>query len=360
MNTQQEQRQVENILKLIGDLCGVDAWYRRGDRLDMTLTPRSADLPAIVSRINERLTLAGYQFSVTEQDQRLLLQINPRPRLRVPRLNILLFVMTLLSIYFFPVYLFNELSWAGTLQDLESGRGIVFTLALVSILLVHEMGHYLAGRRRGLATSWPYFIPAPTLIGTFGAVIRSKSPFWNRRDLIEVGAAGPIAGWVVAVGWLAYGLSHTTVMQAVAAPAKSFGIYLEGESLLVKLLTLLLAGQAPLGFVYIFPEAAFAGWVGILVTALNLLPIGQFDGGHIVYGLLPDMQRRLAWLAMVALVALGLQNPMWWIIAIMGFVFRVGHPPTLQDHLEPGRPAVIMGTIAMIILILSFTPVPFR
>jgi membrane-associated protease RseP (regulator of RpoE activity) len=100
--------------------------------------------------------------------------------------------------------------------------------------------------------------------------------------------------------------------------------------------------------------------VGILVTALNLLPIGQFDGGHIVYGLLPDMQRRLAWLAMVALVALGLQNPMWWIIAVMGFVFRVGHPPTLQDHLEPGRPAVIMGTIAMIILILSFTPVPFR
>ncbi|MBI5266615.1 MAG: site-2 protease family protein [candidate division Zixibacteria bacterium] len=360
MNSQQEQRQIENILKLIGDLCAVDVWYRHGDRLDMTLTPRSLNLSAITQIISERLTLAGYTFSIVEQDQRLRLSVNARPRIRIPGLNILLFVLTLLSIYFFPVYESNGLSWANTLQDLRSGRGLVFTLALVSILLVHEMGHYLAGRRRGLASSWPYFIPAPTLIGTFGAVIRSKSPFWNRRDLIEVGAAGPIAGWVVAVGWLIYGLSNATVIEAGATSVKSIGFYLEGESLLVKLLTPLLAGHAPQGFVYIFPEAAFAGWVGILVTALNLLPIGQFDGGHIVYGLLPDMQRRLGWLAMVALVALGLQSPIWWIIAVMGFVMRVGHPPTLQDHIEPGRPAMIMGTIAMIILILSFTPTPFR
>jgi membrane-associated protease RseP (regulator of RpoE activity) len=390
MDTDNDNRRIENLNKLLADLCEVEAWYRQGNRIMMTLSPHGLDPGRVAQLVRERLNLAGYTFSLTEAAERLTLTVDPRPRMRIPKLNIILFLLTLASVYLYPVYDRNltavevdmvqkgvavpqsigeylgllgkamPLAWTGMVDDLRHGAGVIFTLAIMSILLVHEMGHYLAGRRRGLAASWPYFIPAPNIIGTFGALIRSKSPFWNRRDLIEVGAAGPIAGWIVAVAWLIYGLAHSTIVSPEAANIKEMAFYLDGESVLVKVLTPLLVGSAPQGFVYIFPEAAFAGWVGILVTAMNLLPIGQFDGGHIVYGLLPDMQRRLAWVALAGLFALGLQSPMWWIFGCLGLLFRPGHPPTMNDSQPPGRQAMIMGTIAMIILIISFTPIPFR
>jgi membrane-associated protease RseP (regulator of RpoE activity) len=228
----------------------------------------------------------------------------------------------------------------------------------MSILLVHEMGHFIASRRRGVITSWPYFIPAPNIIGSFGAVIKSKSPFWNRRDLLEVGAAGPVAGWIVAVAWLIYGLSHSTVAMAVQNP-KVLIFTMTGESILVRFLAPLLAGPAPDGYFYIFSEAAFAGWVGVLITAINMLPIGQLDGGHVIYGLVGRFQQRLGWLSVLLLLVLGIQSMMWWFFVLLGFIFGVKHPPTLNDSLPPERPAVIMGIAALIILVLSFTPVPF-
>jgi membrane-associated protease RseP (regulator of RpoE activity) len=384
-----DQRRIDNVIRLLADLCEVEAWYRRGELIDLTLSSRWLEPDRAVQVVRERLTTAGYRFTISEQGERFTVSVNPKPRIRIPRLNILLFLATLVTVYVFPVFERNlaavdvamskegiaspqsfgayialigkmiPRAWDSTLVDLRAGAGLVFAVALISILLIHEMGHYIASRRRGLAATWPYFIPAPTLIGTFGAVIKSKSPFWNRRDLIEVGAAGPIAGWVVAMGWLIYGLMHATITTVDAGSVKDIAFYLQGESVLVQTLTPLLAGSAPQGFVYVFPEAAFAGWVGLLVTAINLLPIGQLDGGHIVYGLLPDMQKRLAWVAMVGLGILGLQSPMWWFFALMGIAFGVGHPPTVHDGEPAGRTATIMGTTAMIILILSFTPMPF-
>lgn len=385
-----DTRRIENLTKLLADLCEIEAWYPHGDRVTMTLAPRRGESIIVAAWVRDRLKTSGYQFTLTESAERLTLSVDPRPRLRIPLVNVVLFVLTVATVYVFPVFMQNvsavayrmdqqgiappqsfgeyfslvgdamPLAWHDTRIDLSHGVGLLFTLAMISILLIHEMGHFVVSRRRGLAATWPYFIPGPTIIGTFGAVIKSKSPIWNRRDLIELGAAGPIAGCVVAMVWLVYGLMHATPANPDDAPIKAMGFFMQGESVIVRFLTPLLAGDIPQGFVYIFPEAAVAGWAGLLLTAMNLLPIGQLDGGHIVYGLLPDMQKKLGWVAVVGLLLLGMQSSMWWLFAFMGLAFGVGHPPTLQDNLPVSRTTTIIGTVAMVILILSFTPVPFR
>lgn len=292
--------------------------------------------------------------------------MNPQRELRIPPLNIALFVLTLATVYFVPVYFFNlniygfGAAFDQTLRDLASGRGLVFTAAMMSILLVHEMGHFMAGRRRGIVTSWPYFIPAPNFIGTFGAVIRSKSPFWNRRDLIEVGATGPIAGWIVALGWLIYGLSNSQILPPNTAPFAGMAFSLDGESLLVKALVPILIGPSAPGTYFLFSEAALAGWVGLLVTALNMMPIGQLDGGHVIYGLTGKRQTILGWIAVAALIVLGFQSATWWVFAAIGLAMGVAHPPTLDDRKPMPTAARLWGLAAVVILILSFTPVPFR
>ncbi len=382
-------RDVGRVTAVIKDLFDVEAVYRQRERLVFSLS-RLHDLGRTEKLLKDRLKLAGYRFSLDRGEKTLLLSIDPKRRFRIPIVNVVLFVLTLFSVYFVPVFLRNLVPAASqisdgaapsasvleglhpvlaifpraatlALDDLAAGAGIQFTLALMSILLLHEMGHFIASRRRHIVTSWPYFIPAPNIIGTFGAIIKSKSPFWNRRDLIEVGAAGPIVGWVVALAWLLWGLTQSAYVPVeILAGSESLGFSLEGESILMRLATLAFVGTAPEGFYYQLSEAAFAGWVGLLVTAINLLPIGQLDGGHILYGLSRRRQFILARIALVGLILLGFQSFMWWFFAAFGLAFGVKHPPTLQDERPPGRIATIMGVVSLVILLLSFTPVPFR
>jgi membrane-associated protease RseP (regulator of RpoE activity) len=382
-------KKAATVSALLNDLFEVQAVYKQREGLVFSLTCLF-DRRRSVKLIRDRLKMAGYKFSLTEGEQALFLHIDPKQHFRIPTVNVVLFVLTLFSVYFVPIFLWNfqaalitvaerevpraltfvkEMSlvfsalppaFNNALKDLAGGAGIEFTLALISILFVHEMGHFIASRRRGIITSWPYFIPAPNIIGTFGAIIKSKSPFWNRRDLIEVGAAGPIAGWVVAVAWLLWGLSQSTSLPMEAFSLKELGFTLEGESILMRISTLTLIGPAPEGFYYKLTEAAFAGWVGMLVTAINLLPIGQLDGGHILYGLTQRKQHILGSLAMVALIILGFQSLMWWFFAAFGLIFGVKHPPTLDDNRPLGVTATTMGFISLLILLLSFAPVPFH
>ncbi len=389
MNHTDVEKEVENISALLSDLFEIEAVYPQRDNIVFALTTLYNHKKS-VELIKDRLKLAGYRFTLTDEGGRIFLYVDPKQRMRIPTVNVVLFFATLFSVYVVPVFLRNiipavdslarqtvslpdsfwaelhfffsafPLAFDATLQDLSRGIGIEFTLALMSILFVHEMGHFIASRRRNIITSWPYFIPAPNIIGTFGAVIKSKSPFWNRRDLIEVGASGPIAGWIVALFWLLWGLSQSVCLPMDAFTLKEMGFSLEGESLLMKAATLLLVGPAPEGYFYKLTEAAFAGWVGLLVTAINLLPIGQLDGGHILYGLGRRHQYGLGFFAMVVLFLLGFHSMMWWLFAGFGLIFGVKHPPTLNDARPIGTGATIMGVAAMIILILSFTPVPFR
>ena len=281
-------------------------------------------------------------------------------KLVIPRLNVILFFVTLGTVYFFPVFLREGFEIGATMEALRNGAGIQFTAALMSILICHEMGHFLVGRRRGIVTSWPYFLPAPSLIGTFGAVIRSKSPFWNRRDLMAVGAAGPIAGWVVAIGWLVYGLMHSSIRLTTGFGPDEMGFSLEGESILTRFLIPLIVGRAPDGYAYLLTEGAFAGWVGLLITAINLLPMGQLDGGHIVYSIIRRRQHLLGWGTVALLVGLGFQSATWWVFAGLGLAFGTGHPPTLDDGAALDRRSYVLGIVAVGILLLSFTPIPFR
>jgi membrane-associated protease RseP (regulator of RpoE activity) len=360
------ERRAAAITALVADLFEIDAHYRQGENLVLSLSFRYRREKSL-KLLKDRLKTAGYSFTLNETEEPLLLTINPKPRFRIPRLNVILFAATLFTVYVVPVFV-RSLAVAPTfraaLDDtvaaLGRGDGLQFTVAMISILFVHEMGHFLAGRRRSIVTSLPYFIPAPNIIGTFGAIIKSKSPFWNRRDLIEVGAAGPIAGWVVAVAWLLYGLSQSTVQHVFLFPPGALFFSLDGESILMRLATLGILGPAPPMHFYYLSEAAFAGWVGLLVTAINLLPIGQLDGGHILYGLFRRHQHKLGLVATLALIALGFQSFMWWVFAAFGLIFGMYHPPTLDDARPPGTAAAVMGVVALLILVVSFTPVPFR
>jgi membrane-associated protease RseP (regulator of RpoE activity) len=359
------EKQARWIAQLVGDLFEIEACYAQHERLVFSLGPR-LELSRSRAFLEDRLRSAGYRYTLSPSGESLLLTIDPKRRLEIPRLNVVLFLITLASVYVVPVFLLNlnaeslRQALSQTLADLARGEGIEFTMALMSILLVHEMGHFIASRRRGIVTSWPYFIPAPNIIGTFGAVIKSKSPFWNRRDLIEVGSAGPIAGWIIAFGWLIFGLSRSYIVPSDFSGEAGLLFSLEGESILIKWLVPLLVGTAPEGSWYIFTEAAFAGWVGLLVTAINMLPIGQLDGGHVLYGLARRRQRVLGWLAMAALLIMGIQSTLWWVFAGMGFIFGVAHPPTMDDRRALSWIARVMGWAALLILLLSFTPVPFQ
>lgn len=379
-------RTVANLLR---DLFDIGAVYQQQSQVTMVLRPILSKRTT-VPILNDRLRSAGFRHSLDDLGDHLLLKVDARRRLHIPVTNFVLFVVTLVSVYFVPVFTraltvvtagsFSQGDLAAgssywerlgaqmdlipaalerTWHALGNGEGVMFTIALVSMLFVHEMGHFLASRRRDIVTSWPYFIPAPNIIGTFGAVIKSKSPFWNRRDLIEVGAAGPVAGWLVAGFWLIYGLTQSVQMVVGDVPLGQMHHSLSGESILMRLLTVTIVGAPQPNSVYILSEAAFAGWVGMLVTAINMLPIGQLDGGHVIYGLARRTQHALGLLAVLALVMLGTMSPMWWLFAIFGVIFGVKHPPTLDDSQPVSRSAVILGLAALAILILSFTPVPF-
>ncbi len=380
------------VSRLVADLFTIASVYQQEKMYVLSLTSSFQQAKA-VSLLRERLKTAGYTFTLVDRGESVMLTIDPKLSFKIPRINLLLFILTLLSVYIVPVFFSNlstgleiaakqllapqttslsfaheitfimtgiQFTWLETINDLATGAGIEFTIAMISILLIHEMGHFIAGRRRQIVTSWPYFIPAPNIIGTFGAVIKSKSPFWNRRDLIEVGAAGPIAGWIVAVGWLVYGLTKSTILPQTDFSPDQMLFSLEGESILMHYLAPLLIGPLPVDHFYRLTEAAFAGWVGLLVTAINLLPIGQLDGGHIAYGLGRKNQYALGKIALVGLILLGFSSPTWWFFAAFGLFFGVNHPPTLNDDRPLSRVAFAMGIISCVIMVLSFTPVPFR
>ncbi len=359
------EREIGNISRLCGDLYTVEALYRGGERVVLGLAGNGSERAEKLLR--ERLRLAGYEHTLAVKESgRLELTVNTKRKLAIPKLNVVLFFVTLGAVYFFPVFIPkfltmpDGLAFGATLEAFKRGAGIQFTVALMSILICHEMGHFLVGRRRGIVTSWPYFLPAPSLIGTFGAVIRSKSPFWNRRDLMAVGAAGPIAGWIVAIGWLVYGLTQSTIRMTTGFSPDEMGFSLEGESILTRFLIPLIIGRAPDGYAYLLTEGAFAGWVGLLITAINLLPIGQLDGGHIMYSIVRRRQKLLGWGTVLLLVGLGFQSTTWWVFAALGLAFGVAHPPTLDDEAPLDQRSKILGVAAVLILLLSFTPIPFR
>jgi len=237
----------------------------------------------------------------------------------------------------------------------EAARGLAFAIPLLSILGIHELGHYLAARRHRVAVTAPYFLPAPSLIGTFGAFIRIRSPIPHRDALLDIGAAGPLCGALAAVPILAAGLALSTVR-----PAGSLAGIPLGESLLFKGLARLVLGEIPRGHDVVLHPVAFAGWIGLLVTALNLLPSGQLDGGHIAYALFGPGYARVAGAVPWALLPLGLLWKGWFLWAGLLLVLGTRHPAPVFDQIpvSPGRRRVGIATAVLFVLCFTPNPVP--
>lgn len=233
--------------------------------------------------------------------------------------------------------------------------GFMFSLPLMSILVVHELGHYIAARYHRVMVTPPYFIPAPSIIGTFGAFIKIKSPLPDRNSLIDIGAAGPLAGIAVAIPVLVIGLILSEAREVVQLSGISLG-----TSILFEFLTRVVHGAIPEGYDIVLHPVAFAGWIGMLVTALNLLPVGQLDGGHIAYALFGDRYSGVSRVFPILLVPMGILWEGWIIWAILLILLGTGHPPPMDIHTElsSGRKAV--GIVSFIIFILCFTPVPVK
>ena len=241
--------------------------------------------------------------------------------------------------------------------------GLPFSLTLLTILGVHEMGHYVAARLHGVRVTLPFFIPLPVSgsLGTLGAVIFIRSPLLNRRALFDVGIAGPLAGLIVALPLYLIGL---TVEPAVGLPRlwMEMGIRRGANPPLLEFLAPLVTNPADLDqFVFYRHPMALAAWFGVLLTALNLLPLGQFDGGHVAYALLGRRAWPLALFTFFALLTLGLTGAWFgWIIwALMGLLTGLRHPPPHDDLTPLGWPRVALGLATAALFALIFVPVPF-
>jgi len=204
--------------------------------------------------------------------------------------------------------------------------------------------------------SLPLFIPGPPhFIGTFGAIIRMRGPILSRRALFDIGVAGPLAGFVVAVGALIIGLFLSTVVDRTT----TFGLQL-GEPLLLKFMAWLIIGPLPPEADVLLHPVAFAAWFGLFVTSLNLIPIGQLDGGHVAYALWGARQRTMAFAVLPLLLMLGFIGwPGWFVWAFMAGVWGLAHPPVLDPQVPLGRERVLIGWIALAVFVLTFAPVPF-
>ena len=233
--------------------------------------------------------------------------------------------------------------------------GAPFSSTLLAILLAHELGHYFTCRRYHIHATYPYFIPAPTLIGTLGAFIRIKSPIVNRRELFDVGISGPIAGFVLAVP----ALILAAILTHGALPPRLPDSIVMGKPLAVILLARVVRGGINPAAV-IFHPVGCAAWVGLFATALNLLPVGQLDGGHILYAILGDRYRRLSRGFFLVLLPLGYFWYGWFAWAVILFFLGLRHPRVIEPVEPLGRKRMILAVVAALIFALTFLPAPFR
>ncbi len=234
--------------------------------------------------------------------------------------------------------------------------GIPYAIAVMLILGSHELGHYLYCRTYNVNATPPMFLPAPTLFGTFGAFIRIKSPIPSRKALFDIGIAGPLAGLIVTLPFLAWGIAHS-VPASFQATEGSYIIF--GEPLIWKIFTWIFWSHGSNMDMNVHP-IALAAWFGLLATNLNLFPIGQLDGGHIAYALLGRRARRLGFVCWLGLVALVFHNTVWTVWTLLTFLIGFRHPPPLTEEPEIHRGRQILGWIALIAFILTFTPDPIR
>jgi membrane-associated protease RseP (regulator of RpoE activity) len=318
--------------------------------------------PAVCfDELRRRFERHGFTPMIREENDRTLLIALPvvfDPPASNWLINLGLFIATVLS----TLYVGSLYAADSPEAQVALWQGWPFSLSIMLILSAHELGHYFAARYHKVPVSLPYFIPIPTrfsFIGTMGAFIRLKAPVKNRRALLDVGAAGPLAGLCFALPILLYGLATSPV-----GPLPTDGYIAEGNSLLYLLAKLAIFGRIlPSGGIDVsLNQVAWAGWVGLLVTGLNLIPVGQLDGGHVAYVLLGKKARQLFWPIIIGLGALVLLTGtvMWalWIVLLYYFGRFYAEPLDDVTPLDSRRRLVAIFTLFLFVLV--FIPIPIR
>ncbi len=299
--------------------------------------------------------------------------------MQVKRIHIILFLLTVATTFT------TGYSFSGSVSD-----AISFSLALLFILGSHEMGHYYYGRKYGISITPPYFIPAPPFIspiGTFGAFIKIRSPISTKKALFDIGIAGPIAGLVATIPVLILGIKMSKLVNLSEQQSEG-GLFL-GASLVFSLITESFFGEIPDGYDLFLHPIAFAGWIGLFITALNLIPSGQLDGGHLIYSLFSRKFHKYTSMSMIGLlIILGLGTerliefhnnylisgipwftkyipifegwPGWFVWAILLTLMGTRHPPTIHEENGLDSKRKIIGLSSLLIFIGCFSPVPIK
>ena len=232
-------------------------------------------------------------------------------------------------------------------------EGLYFSVPLLAILLSHEFGHYVACLRSRVDASLPFFLPSPLLLGTCGAFIRIRSPIYSRKSLFDIGVSGPIAGFIVLLPVLFAGVSMSRVSHFVAPGSIAFG-----TPLILRIAEWICLNGTPASRILLHP-VAMAAWAGLLATAMNLLPMGQLDGGHILYAAFGERWHRIISLTLiVALVLLGFVYRAWWLWAALMFFFGRRHPLVYdQTPLTGWRAALAICAFVIFVLSIAIVPV---
>ncbi len=280
----------------------------------------------------------------------------PKQRFRSTYLNIAMLILTLIT-----TAIAGMFQWAGyvgsseifTPENLLYGE-LFFSVPLLTILGVHEMGHYFMARKHNVRASLPFFIPFMPPLGTMGAFISIREPIPDKKSLLDIGIAGPIAGFLVAIPVSIIGLHLGSINPQSVPDISSSGVVLMGLPIMYQILGLFI----PIGGV--MHPTAFAGWVGFLVTAINLLPAGQLDGGHIFRALFGDKTKYVSYISVFFLLGLGMLYPGWLIFGFLIIFLGLNHAPPLNDisKLKPDRK--MLGVFGIVLLIICFVPIPFE
>lgn len=356
LKTYQAKAAAGEVTHHIADLIEVQSRYFDGRHVYLRALPTlDLDEKALEARIRE------LDYDPTIYRENGLLQIYfPLKKRRTQRpawvMNIILFILTVGTTFANGMIMSQKgmsIWWSGFL----------FSSSLLAILAAHEFGHYFLALFHRMKATLPYFIPAPpfpiTPIGTFGAFIKMKSPIPSRVALFDVGIGGPLAGFAVALPLTILGIMNSVVVPELEIGG---GAFILGDSLLFKGLTIMFGPPVPAGADVLLHPVAYAGWIGLLVTAINLLPIGQLDGGHIIYAMFPRLHSYIARFFFITLVGVGFfyfQGWLVWAVLIL-FLIRLDHPPTQEDRMTLDTSRMMLGYMAIILFIMTFVPVPME
>jgi membrane-associated protease RseP (regulator of RpoE activity) len=302
----------------------------------------------------------GSKIELTEQPPEPRPMFEPTPEAYL--LCGLLFLLTCLSTFFVGMGSGGEEPRELTWEVIQSG--LSYSVPLMLILLCHEMGHYLQARRHGVPATLPFFIPTPPwfgLFGTMGAVIVQAGGVANRRSLFDIAVSGPIAGFVIALPVTWYGVQHSVVKEIPVPPPGHVRVSF-GDPLVLKALVRAKHGVLPPNHDVIAGPLFFAGWVGLFLTGLNLLPVGQLDGGHVLYTLLGKRAHIVALIAWLGMIAYMIYAQYWAYALFVGLLALMGvrHPPTTNDDMPLGTGRTIVGWLTMGLLLICFIPQPVQ